>query len=587
MGGIDGEWATQTDVLVIGSGFGGSVVAAELAAAGVSVCVVERGKRYPPGSFPRGGKATARNFWDPSEGLHGLFDVWTFDGLEAVTASGLGGGSLIYANVLLPAPESSFHQPHPDGSGATEHWPFSAADLAPHYAAVRAVLDPQLLPDPENPPPGAPPVDAAYGLTKTTAFLGAGARRAPLGVQFRGADGNAVIGAQVPDPGYPNVFGAIPRRTCRLCGECDLGCNEGAKNSMDHTYLSRAVADNASVHTRAEVTAIEARDGGGFDVRIRTYTPEQERTDDWPEPRGWWPRRKSKHTPPPAPERVIFARRVVLAAGALGSTFLLLRNRDKLKLTNPRLGSRFCGNGDLLGFILGATAELTGWRGPVITSYRDYGDGMHIQDAGYPEFAAWLTDTVASLRRLPTMARVIVGEGIGRLLNRSDSSLSKELSELLGPARTATHGLPVLGMGPDVADGKLYLRKGRLENTWNTASSAAYFSLLKSRMEELAEALGGRLTLNPTYHYRRVITVHPLGGCPADTLTKSGELSTPGVVDGFGRVRGVPGLWVCDGAAFPGPIGANPSLTIAAFAHRAAATMIAEPTPTDSWPVVL
>lgn len=584
MVGIDGELAARTDVLVIGSGFGGSVVAAELAAAGISVCVVERGKSYPPGSFPRGGKATARNFWDPNEGLHGLFDVWTFGGLEAVTASGLGGGSLIYANVLLPKPAASFTQPHPYRAGVTETWSFGAAALEPHYAAVQGVLDPQTLPDPQHPPAGLPALDPAYGLPKARAFADAGYLRAPLGIQFRDADGNAVIGAQVPNPGYPNLFGAIPRRTCRLCGECDVGCNEGAKNSLDHTYLSRAVADGASVHTRTEVRAIEAREGG-FEVTVRSYTPDQERPEDRPGSAGHRPRRGRKFIPPAASERVIFAQRVVLAAGTLGSTYLMLRNRRALKLANAKLGSRFCGNGDLLGFILGTTAELTGWRGPVITSYLEFpDDGLFIQDAGYPEFAAWLTDTAASLRRLPTMARVIAGEGIGRLLKRSDSSLSKELSELLGPARTATHGLPVLGMGADVADGTLYLDKGRLENTWNTRSSAAYFDRLVNRMQALAETLGGRLSLNPSYHYRRVITVHPLGGCPADTVTTTGELC-PGVVDGFGRVRGVPGLRVCDGSVFPGPIGANPSLTIAAFAHRVATSMREEQLRSDTWPV--
>lgn len=95
------ELPDRTEVLVIGSGFGGSVVAAELATAGTQVCVVERGNEYPPGSFPRGPAEYATNFWDPHRGLFGMFDVWTFRGLETVVASGLGGGSLIYANVML------------------------------------------------------------------------------------------------------------------------------------------------------------------------------------------------------------------------------------------------------------------------------------------------------------------------------------------------------------------------------------------------------------------------------------------------------------------------------------------------------
>src|SRR5690554_8118774 len=92
------------DAVVIGSGFGGVGSACRLAQAGRSVAVLERGKRYPPGSFARSPRELATNFWDPSEGLHGLFDLWSFRGLEAVVASGLGGGSLIYANVLLRKP---------------------------------------------------------------------------------------------------------------------------------------------------------------------------------------------------------------------------------------------------------------------------------------------------------------------------------------------------------------------------------------------------------------------------------------------------------------------------------------------------
>ena len=567
-----GEVPADTDVLVIGSGFGGSVVAAELAAAGTRVTVVERGNHYPPGSFPRGPAGFATNFWDPKAGLHGMFDVWSFRGLETVVAAGLGGGSLIYANVMLRKPDAWFrNQPHPYRPGVSETWSFTRADLDPHYDAVQAVLDVQELPT------GPEPLDPAFRLPKTAAFRRVdGARAAPLAVQFRAGPDRPAIGAPVPDPGYPNLFGQ-PRRTCRMCGECDVGCNEGAKNSMDHTYLSMAAARGAVLHTRTEVTGIAPTDGG-FEVALRVY----------PAP----PADPAEPSPPPS-EHVITARQVVLAAGTLGSTYLMLRNRAALGLHNPVLGSRFCGNGDLLGFILGTTASLTGWRGPVITSYLGFPDdtetgdptdfGMYLQDAGYPEFAAWLTDTAASLLRLPKMAKVIVGEALGRRFHRSDTSLSAELSEFLGRPTVTSHGLPVLGMGLDIADGTLYLDRARpamMNNTWSTRSSAEYFDILVDRMRRLAEQLGGRLTLNPTYRFRRVISVHPLGGCPADTDRSAG------VVDGFGRVRGVPGLRICDGSVFPGPVGANPSMTIAAFARRAARQLIEHGDPAD-WPPVV
>lgn len=566
------ELPDRTEVLVIGSGFGGSVVAAELATAGTQVCVVERGNEYPPGSFPRGPAEYATNFWDPHRGLFGMFDVWTFRGLETVVASGLGGGSLIYANVMLRKPATWFRQPHPYRPGVEEQWSFDRAALEPHYDAVEDFLRVQKLPTEAT----DDPLDPAYRLPKTLAFAGTGnAALAPLAVQFRNEAGHAVIGGGVPDPGYPNLFGAA-RRTCRLCGECDVGCNDGAKNSMDHTYLSLAKAHRATLHTRTKVTRITRGPAGGFEVAVKVYPPA-------PPGRTVIPRR-----------RTIIADRVVLAAGTLGSGYLMLRNREHLGLHNPALGSRFCGNGDLLGFILGAAESLAGWRGPVITSYLEFPDqtdtrlatdlGMYIQDAGYPEFAAWLTDTAASLRRLPKMAKVIIGEAVGRKLGRTDTSLSAELSELLGRPTITSHGLPVLGMGMDVADGTLFLQTKHpkvMDNTWSTASSAEYFDVLVDRMRNLAAQLGGRLTLNPTYRFRRVISVHPLGGCPADTD------HSLGVVDGMGRVRGVPGMRICDGSVFPGPVGANPSLTIAAFARRVALDMRDnENTDPQSWPQV-
>ena len=128
------------DVVVVGSGFGGSVMAHQLAQAGLRVCVLERGKAYPPGTFPRSPATMKTNFWDPSEGRHGLFDVWSFDGIDVLVSSGLGGGSLIYANVLLRKDENWFVRE--DG----EHWPLQRRDLDPHYDAVEKLIGANPLP---------------------------------------------------------------------------------------------------------------------------------------------------------------------------------------------------------------------------------------------------------------------------------------------------------------------------------------------------------------------------------------------------------------------------------------------------------
>jgi cholesterol oxidase len=149
------------------------------------------------------------------------------------------------------------------------------------------------------------------------------------------------------------------------------------------------------------------------------------------------------------------------------------------------------------------------------------------------------------------------------------------ITDVLGPGVLTSTSLPLLGVGRDVPDGTLYLRDGdepesMLDSTWSTQTSMNYFDLMVRRMQQLSAHLHGSFVVNPTYRLlRRVITVHPLGGCPADTSVSTG------VVDGYGRVHGVPGLRVCDGSVFPGPIGANPSLTIAAFARRVAQDMLA------------
>src|SRR4051812_34388908 len=135
----------HVDAVVVGSGFGGSVSAYRLASAGQDVLLLERGKPYPPGSFARTPHEMARAFWDPSEGLHGLFDLWSFSGLDGVVSAGLGGGSLIYANVLLRKDENWFVHDAPVGDGYAS-WPISRNDLDRHYDAVEVMMNAQRFP---------------------------------------------------------------------------------------------------------------------------------------------------------------------------------------------------------------------------------------------------------------------------------------------------------------------------------------------------------------------------------------------------------------------------------------------------------
>ena len=548
------------DVVVVGSGFGGSVCAHRLADAGRSVCVLERGQAYAPHSFPRSPLGLAQNLWDPSQGLHGMFDVWSFKGIDALVSSGLGGGSLIYANVLIRKDPSWFVQDHPYRPGVTERWAVQYDDLEPHYTEVEKFLDVQRLPEGE-----------AFQLEKTRAMRDAAAfigdevdwQLAPLGVRFRGAGGEGQVGAPLPDALYPDLHGKDARRTCRLCGECDIGCNDGAKSTLDHTYLSAASKSGAVLSTRSEVRALRRTDAG-FEVDFVVHQPHTEglRTDTGS-----------------LPVSTVRATQVVLAAGTLGSTYLALRNRRSLGITSPALGTRFCGNGDLLGFVLGANRPLDASHGPVITSYirspdaADTGNpadrGSYLEDAGYPAFLEWLAEASQVRGTASRAARFAWDRVRERVTGRTSSNLSAAVSRLLGRNVLTTHAMPLLGMGRDVPDGLLYLRDQTLDSTWTTATSEAYFAALERRMEQVARALCGRYERNPLGLLRRVITVHPLGGLPM------AEHPNDGVVDDRGRVFGVPGLYVADGSVMPGPVGPNPSLTIAAFADRLCDSMVA------------
>jgi len=557
------------DAVIVGSGFGGSVTAYRLAEAGLRVCVLERGKAYPPGEFPRAPHRMKNNFWDPSEGLYGMYNIWSFDELGAMVCSGLGGGSLIYANVLIRKDEKWFVKEDLK-DGGFEYWPVTRADLNPHYDRVEKMLGAQRYPFDKEPYNEVPKVkefkDAAERLRLDWQLP-------KLAVSF-GNEG------EEPAPGEPirgeywDIEGRKRTRyTCRLVGECDIGCNFGSKNTLDYNYLSEAKRLGADILTRCEVKEFEPRDGRGYVVRYVRHEPERE---------------GHKTDTSRLPRKTLTADRLILSAGTLGSTFLLLKmkNRGAFTRISNQLGTRFCGNGDLVTFAL-KSKKTDGTRvprlidagyGPVITSAirvadrEDGGEerGFYIEDAGYPDFVNWILETVETpADAIRPFWAGLARQFLDKLLSREpETDIGAEVARLLGSTEFSADLLPLLGMGRDVPDGKMTLRGERLDLDWRVEKSEPYFDSIREKMREVAEELGARFS-DPLGRLNRLVTVHPLGGCPM------GRNETEGVVNQYGAVFGCPpGLYVVDGSVMPGPVGPNPSLTIAALADRFADSII-------------
>ncbi len=190
------------------------------------------------------------------------------------------------------------------------------------------------------------------------------------------------------------------------------------------------------------------------------------------------------------------------------------------------------------------------------------GRGHIVQDGGYPGFLNWLAEGVRLAGGAGRLATLAAGLAVQRALGSSDSSLSGEITALLGSGKGFPGVLPLLGVGRDVPDGVMGLRNGRLDVRWTTATSRAYYEGVRATMRQLADGMGAGYLDNPVWWWRRVVTVHPVGGAPL------GDRPEEAVCDPYGEVYGHPRLYVADAAALPGPVGVNPSLTIAALADR-------------------
>jgi cholesterol oxidase len=515
--------------VVVGSGYGGGAAACRLAQAGWSVAVLERGDAYEPGDFPDGASGAARQIQlhrlgRPRIGsARALLDFRVSKDVVTLVGCGVGGTSLVNANVALRAEAHVLAGPR---------WPAALqvpGALDQGYAAAEALLAPAPYPDrwPE-PRKRAALAAAAAALGEPTANL-------PLYVSFE----------RRTDHGVTHV-------PCTGCGDCVTGCNVGAKRTVDRTYLAAAVAAGAEVIAGAEVSHVR-RDGERWVVSARP-------------PGACWP------------EVEVRADVVVLAAGALGSTEILARSRNRGLWVSCQLGRSVSGNGDHLAYGYDTDPPVNGiGQGHEVDPARPVGPcivgGIHLRLDG--------EDILVEDGSLPRpMARLApLGMYALALRQRARSLHSvRDLWRRPRAGRPANKTLVMLAMGVDADGGRITLPVAGDERrsvlTWSGAARQVTQQRKEAVCRQLVRAIGGTYLRSPVPDH--FITVHPLGGAAM------ADGPDGGVVDDRGRVfAGADGavhrgLYVMDGAVIPAPVGANPSLTIAALAERATALLLAE-----------
>ncbi|MFO0577944.1 MAG: GMC family oxidoreductase [Polyangia bacterium] len=531
--------ADRFDAVIIGSGFGGSVAACRLAQAGQRVLILERGQRYPQGSFPRSFKERSR--WLYTEHEQGLVDVKPLvTEMIALQAAGYGGGSLLYNNVHIRAAPQLFSRGWPAG--------YDRASLDPYYDLVGYMLD--ITPISETQPLGLP--------QRTQAFRQAAES---LGREAQFFLPNLAVNFSAPGVQSRNKFG-VEQQGCTHCGECIVGCNRHAKNTLDLNYLAVAEQHGAVVRTRCQAERIEPAPGGGYWVHYSDFAAGQGNVKG-------------------SEKRLVCGRNVFVCAGAVNSTELLLRCRDvygTLPHLSDRLGHGYSANGDFLAFVFHSLAPLGPTRAPGITSALlfDRKDGKHhtwflLEDGGASE-------DLVRIGQLLDPKRSLLGTGRSlwsNVLRALDVHLHGPL-----PDGDLERCSVILVMGRDSATGTIALdpASGQLRLRWELPPNLPLYDAQARLASDVAKALGGEVAFNPLWkQLHQPITIHNLGGC------NMADSPSGGVTDGNGEVFGHPGLFVLDGARVPVAIGANPSSTIAATAERSIEAVIRRLTGNPQW----
>jgi cholesterol oxidase len=529
------EGTAHYDVLVIGSGFGGSVSALRLTEKGYKVGVLEAGARLADSDFAATSWDLKRFLFRPEIGCYGIQRIDMVKDCIILAGAGVGGGSLVYANTLYE-PLDPFYD-DPSWSHITD-W---KAELAPYYDQAKRMLGVV-----EN--PFVTPADKVMQQVAEEMGVGDTYHQAPVGVFF-GQEGVAP-GTELPDPYFGGVGPA--RNTCTQCGECMVGCRHNAKNTLVKNYLYLAEQNGAEVHPLTTVTRVVPRAGGGYEVHAR-----------------WTKAKLSRLTRRASVTKVFTADQVVFSAAAIGTQKLLhkLKLSGDLPAISERLGERTRTNSEA---ILGAIApdlSVDYTEGVAITSsiHPDetthfepvrYGKGSNamsllqtvLTDGGPHRKKRWLQEL---WRQRANFAKLY------DVKHWSERMIVLLVMQALDNSITVFPRKTLLGVRLSSRQGH-----GQPNPSWIPAANEGARLMAKAMSTDAGEGYAGGTVGEP---FDIPMTAHFIGGCAI------GDSPETGVVDPYQRLYGHDGLHVVDGSAISANLGVNPSLTITAQAERAMA----------------
>ncbi|MEV7982045.1 GMC family oxidoreductase [Streptomyces sp. NPDC086519] len=529
------------DVIVVGSGFGGSVTALRLTEKGYRVGVLEAGRRFTRDTLPKNSWDIRNYLWAPKLGCYGIQRIHLLGNVMVLAGAGVGGGSLNYANTLYIPPKPFFDDPQ--WRDITD-W---QEELKPYYDQAQRMLGVRLNPT-------MTPSDVHLKAAAEKLGVGDTFHLAPVGVFFgdgKDADGEAKAapGDQVADPYFGGAGPA--RNACTECGECMTGCRHGAKNTLNENYLHLAEQAGAVVHPMTTVVSVTDDSQGGYAVATLP-------TDD---------RRRAKG-------RTFKARRVVIAAGTYGTQTLLHRMKagGQLPYLSDRLGDLTRTNSEAL---VGAQTDNRRYRKAHGTPRADFTRGVAITSSVHPDENTHIepvrygkgSNAMGGL----SILQVPYAEGSSRVLGwlanaarhpllvlRSLSNRRWSERTIIGLVMQSLDNSLTTYLKPDgVGKGLLTARQGHgAPNPKQIRAASEAATALAAEINGFAGSNVGELMGTP-------LTAHFLGGCPI------GDSRETGVIDPYHRLYGHPGISVVDGAAVSANLGVNPSLTITAQAERA------------------